>query len=491
MKRKIISIVVIATMLTPITEVLAFSGRKVIKLSSEKALAKEVFIEGLYDNSTMYIGGNTKISGYVDGGATNKNIQWQITGNSNGIIGFSSNGNIGNITAKSEGKVWIMARATDGSDMAREYTVNVGGYPTDAVNQSLIGNNIKPILKRNLNGGNTVLRVEVNSGLSTSNKRLSVENYLRKLSQQGILSNRNIYSDSIYEYYEIKVNSKNIEVRVEKSDSSYSTLKSILSDVSIYNDGGTEVKPPGEIEKPPIEDGNNIKPPVESGGSSDKKPEISDKDKSEISDNINEVYPSQENEEITLNPSKQDELIGKQQVICEPINTKENITLGVNNIINIGGTGESVEDSFIIMAKEDLSSIEKAEAIKNYIKTLSENRSMRFIKKEDTEEYISYIFKVSNKLSYVAQRLSTTIKESKNSNDFYIEIRVDKNDKEAYEPIIEMLDEIDGESNKVLGKSKEDELEEDNNEIKNEKGILIGLVTLLVTAIALKKYSIK
>ncbi|MGL4773907.1 MAG: hypothetical protein ACRC2K_10110 [Clostridium sp.] len=513
MRNKIIPLILIATMVMPITEGLAFSGEKIKTLNTQRALAQEVFIDGLYDNSTLYIGADIKAKGYVNKEATQKEIEWQVTGN-NGIIDFTSTGGNANIIARKSGTAWVMARATDGSYSAREYAVNVKPYPTDGGSQALIGENITPVLKRPFNGSDSILRVEVNKKLSLKNKEANLEKYLRKLAASGKLTNKGTHQDDNYQYFILNTNSKNIEVRVDKKDSSYNALKNILSDVSKYN-GGQAPPNSGETDiNPPSGDNGNNTPsqgggsgsqneggqkPSTGGNSGTSKP--SEGGAATTSPSGNETNSSNGqsgNSSIQDNNSEtNDSTIGgavRPQIGMNNSGIeKEEVTQGVDNIIIQGGTGSSEENPIIVTVDENLSSFEKIATMNEYMKILKSRRNLSFVRSFEENSYMSYVFKVSESMEYAMRNLSTSNEERvTKKNDFFIEIRVDKNDKEAYAPIIEMLENEAEEMNKtVLGKNEsEQEVNEETplNEKKERNLVFLSFVGILAFGIALKRF---
>ncbi|MGL5152222.1 MAG: hypothetical protein ACRC7N_16830 [Clostridium sp.] len=459
MKKRIIALIIVITMIMPITRALALHENQTKSITNQANLASDVYIEGLYDNSTLYIGAHIKPKAYVDSNATEKNIEWQVTGN-NGIIDFTSTEGTASILAKSQGKVWVMAKATDGSYRAREYAVDVKPYPNDVESQALIDEGITPILKRPLNGSNSILRVEVSK--TASSKASTLEKYLRKLSLLGSLRNQKVYSDDYYEYFIINANSKNIEVRIDKKDSSYNAQKNILSDVSKYN-GGTTTPPPV------INDGNGT---TNEGGNT-------------------VVYkPTTEEENKVVHPQTNEGNTSTNDATKVPSN--ENNTppnketpKGEDNIVILGGTGESKEDPIIIKVNENIKN--KVEILKSFMTSLRSSREISFIRKEDRENYNCYMFKVSKALENIIDDLS--LSKITKKNNFFIEIRVDKNDKESYEPLIEMLDDEAETSNKtVLAKNKDEVIGEGASEkVENHRNVhlpLFGLTVFLMATIA-------
>ena len=63
-----------------------------------RALAEEVFIEWIYDNSIIYVGADIEVEANVNEEATVKDIEWKFTGDEN-IINSAIQGNKVTLTA--------------------------------------------------------------------------------------------------------------------------------------------------------------------------------------------------------------------------------------------------------------------------------------------------------------------------------------------------------------------------------------------------------
>lgn len=427
-KQKVILISILLTLLLQIS----IFANPLSNVSIEKTkethaqninLAQDVFIEGLYENAVLYVGADIRIKGSVDMQATQKQITWQVTGN-NGGIDFEPSGNYAKITGKAQSTVWVMARALDGSDRTREYTVNVRNYPKDAKSQSLVSEQITPILRRPFQPNNTILQVEVNKKLVSSIQRESaLESYMRKIVLMGALKHEGVYTDKYYEYHIIGINNDKIEVRIAKNDVAYSKLKSILTNVNQYNNenlkpqdevsDGIEIKPPTQESKPPTEDNQKpiteevVKPP--NGG--------------------NQNLPTGS----LLKPPSEGEIPSDLNI------PKDEGSGDRENIIILGGSGTSLKDPLIVTLEGSLTSQEKVTTMKAYLTELQRRKRVLSMRKRERADFTSYIMKVSDIIP-----TGNDLKEE-TKNDFFIEIRVEKEDKEAYIPIIEMLGDLEKE----------------------------------------------
>lgn len=407
-------------------------------------LAQDVFIEGLYENSVLYVGADIRIKGSVDTQATQKQVTWQVTGN-NGGIDFEASGNYAKITGKAQSTVWVMARAIDGSDRTREYTVNVRNYPKDTKSQSLVSEQVTPILRRPFQQNSTILQVEVNKKIVSSIQRESaLESYMRKIVLLGALRHEGVYTDEYYEYHIIDINNDKIEVRISKNDVAYSKLKSILTNVNQYNNGnlrpqdeetsGIEIKPPIQESKPPTEDNQKpiteevVKPP--NGG--------------------NQTLPTGS----LLKPPSEGEIPSDLDV------PNDEESRDRENIIILGGSGTSLKDPLIVSLGDNLTSQEKVATMKAYLTELQRRKNVLFVRKRERADFTSYIMKVSD----IVPTGNDLKAETK--NDFFIEIRVEKEDKEAYIPIIEMLGDLEKE---VLQGIENKNIKDQNSSINEQQ----------------------
>ncbi|WP_053986067.1 hypothetical protein [Niameybacter massiliensis] len=407
-------------------------------------LAQDVFIEGLYENAVLYVGADIRIKGSVDTQATQKQVTWQVTGN-NGGIDFEASGNYAKITGKAQSTVWVMARAIDGSDRTREYTVNVRNYPKDTKSQSLVSEQVTPILRRPFQQNSTILQVEVNKKIVSSIQRESaLESYMRKIVLLGALRHEGVYTDEYYEYHIIDINNDKIEVRISKNDVAYSKLKSILTNVNQYNNGnlrpqdeetsGIEIKPPIQESKPPTEDNQKpiteevVKPP--NGG--------------------NQTLPTGS----LLKPPSEGEIPSDLDV------PNDEESRDRENIIILGGSGTSLKDPLIVSLGDNLTSQEKVATMKAYLTELQRRKNVLFVRKRERADFTSYIMKVSD----IVPTGNDLKAETK--NDFFIEIRVEKEDKEAYIPIIEMLGDLEKE---VLQGIENKNIKDQNSSINEQQ----------------------
>ena len=156
---------------------------------------------------------------------------------------------------------------------------------------------------------------------------------------------------------------------------------------------------------------------------------------------------------------------------------KSEITQNLQNIIVLDGYGNE-ENPVKIEVNRELASINKIHTMDEYLKKLIKFKNLKVIEKRETFEYSIYKIRVQDKI------LSQVLKINDN-NDFYIEIIVDKNDKESYKPIIEMLNKLDsdiindldininenmdGNINYITGKNDKYEVEEIRNIILTSK----------------------
>lgn len=386
-----------------------------------RALAEEVFIEWIYDNSIIYVGADIEVEANVNEEATVKDIEWKFTGDEN-IINSAIQGNKVTLTAINKGNIEVMAYAIDGSFASREIMLSIDDYPSDEISQLLIGTNITPIQRTFVNGINDLLQVEVNKSISKDDKVSAMGGYLKKLSELGNLNDgyKKAESDN-YEYYIININDLNsseIEIRVEKNDTSYIKIKDMIINASRYNDN-LDNEENSQSENPNGEGDEDIDTP--------KKEEAENElEEDNLEENTDSKIPEIE------------------------------ITQGVDGIIILGGEGIKEEEPVIVSVKEELTSKEKIQVMDKYLKVLKKNKRLKLIRREDSKDYTAYILKVTEKIEFLR-------KTEELINDFFIEIRVNKNDKESYESIISMLDKIDNNNNQTVESNKKDKDKYDKN----------------------------
>lgn len=144
------------------------------------------------------------------------------------------------------------------------------------------------------------------------------------------------------------------------------------------------------------------------------------------------IYEIQiENEKIEIRADKRD--INSFDKIDNIMNNLEDYTNGIPLIpgmVYIEGNGKN-ESPYIVEANESLTSPEKIEVVKEYLQELYKWGELKIVNIREDERYTNYKIKVYRNHS-----------RNKNKNDFYIEIRVDKHDKDSYLPIITMLNKI-------------------------------------------------
>ncbi|WP_027634899.1 hypothetical protein [Clostridium butyricum] len=382
-----------------------------------RALAEEVFIDWIYDNSIIYVGADIEVEANVNEEAAVKDIEWKFTGDEN-IVNLDIQKNKVILTAINKGNIEVMAYAIDGSFASREIMLSIDDYPSDEISQLLIGTNITPIQRIFVNGINQLLQVEVNKSISKDDKVNAVDEYLKKLSVLGNLNDgyKKAESDN-YEYYIINIDDLNnieLEIRVDKNDTSYMKIKDMIINASGYNNH-LDNEENSQSENPNGEGNGDIDIPKEE--------ELEE-------DNI------EENTDLKI--------------------PEIEITQGVDGIIILGGEGLNEEEPVIVGIKEELTSKEKIQVMDKYLKTLKKNKKLKLIRKEDSKDYTGYILKVTEKIESL--RRTEELK-----NDFFIEIRVNKDDKESYESIISMLDKIDNENDKKQESSKKDKDKSDKN----------------------------
>lgn len=115
------------------------------------------------------------------------------------------------------------------------------------------------------------------------------------------------------------------------------------------------------------------------------------------------------------------------------LNNLENYTNKVPltpGMVYIDGNGQD-ESPYIVEANKNITSAEKIEAVKGYLVELYEWGELEVVNIREDERYTNYKIKIFRNHN-----------RNKIKNDFYIEIRVDKHDKDSYLPIITMLNKI-------------------------------------------------
>lgn len=445
-------------------------------LENTKELAKEIFMEWIYDNSTFYIGADIEIEANVNKEATVKEVGWKFTGDEDSI-NSDIQGNKVKLTAKNKGKIEVMAYAIDGSLVSREIMLNIDEYPTDETSKSIIGMNIMPIQTIKENGIDNLLQVEVNKSIEVDEKIIAMDEYLKKLSKLGNLGDvyKKAESDN-YAYYTIRINDANntkLEIRVDKNDDSYISIKDMIVNANLYNDNSeSEGAVYGE------DSSGNEENFVTEEGSVNK--EVSG---NEVIIDIENEYRNEEsigNKEsnVTGNIKEEDKNLSEDGSMGQDgISTNEEkdtlgnaeikipetqVTQGVEEIVILGGVGVSEEKAVIVGINDKLNSKEKIKVMDEYLNSLNKNKNLKLIRIEDTSEYRSYVLQVFNKRTMV--ELNEEIIAGDTLNDFFIEIRVDKNDKESYESIISMLDKIDKDDDKTNSDKDKEHIKEDNIE---------------------------
>ncbi|MGL5694428.1 MAG: hypothetical protein ACRCXA_10135, partial [Peptostreptococcaceae bacterium] len=198
----------------------------------------EIFIKGISENSTFYIGADIEIDADVNEDSVDKNIDW-ILNNSN-IIELNkhdNDSNEANIRAINNGEVEVMARSKDDRFISREVNLKVENYPNDDESMSLISSNIVPI--QCIGILDKVLQIEVNRNISVDEKINSIDNYLKKIKLLGRLNLESINKENKkYEFYKISILGKanlKLEIRVDVSDASYLKIKDMMMNLGFYN----------------------------------------------------------------------------------------------------------------------------------------------------------------------------------------------------------------------------------------------------------------
>ncbi|WP_194191542.1 hypothetical protein [Clostridium chrysemydis] len=413
MKKEVLALVLFLVIFTPNDFVFALdegalkSKEESFKSEKNTVLSKDVFIDGIPENSTLYVGADIKIKGYVDSNATKKEIEWKVTGKDS-VIDFSKDGNKAYIKGKEKGRVWVMARALDGSDRSREYTVNVSDYPSDNVSKSLIALNIVPVLKRS----DSTLLVEVKRSLSLEDKKKYLDNYFKSLVKINKLKYNSSYLDDYYEYFSLNSGKNKIEIRVDRFDISYSSIKDMILNIDKYN-SFEEVLEDKETDKRP------------------EKPE-------EPKDLENSSELKEDNEEEIKEEVKED-VVKKDPIII------------------------TFDDK---PKKEDL----------DYIKGLIKDKEVRLIRKFDLGNYTSYLLRVFDKGEDGTKNdFSIEIrvkKDDKVSYESVIEmLDKDLKVKEEEKDTTKAKDEVSlsEEKEEEIKEDKEDVKKEDNKEIKKDK----------------------
>lgn len=412
MKKEVLALVLFLVIFTPNDFVFALdegalkSKEESFKSEKNTVLSKDVFIDGIPENSTLYVGADIKIKGYVDSNATKKEIEWKVTGKDS-VIDFSKDGNKAYIKGKEKGRVWVMARALDGSDRSREYTVNVSDYPSDSLSKSLISLNIVPVLKRS----DSTLLVEVKRSLSLEDKKKYLDNYFKSLVKLNKLKYNSSYLDDYYEYFSLNSGKNKLEIRVDRFDKSYSSIKDMILNIDKYNS---------------FEEVLEDKEP-------DKRPEKPEAPK----DLENSLELKEDNEEESKEEVKE-EVVKKDPIII------------------------TFDDK---PKKEDL----------DYIKGLIKDKEVRLIRKFDLGNYTSYLLRVFDKgEDGIKNDFSIEIrvkKDNKISYESVIEM-LDKDlkvkEEEKEKDTTKAKDEVSLSEDKQE-EIKEEVKKEDNKEIKKDK----------------------
>ena len=453
---------------------------------------KDVHIKWLDENTTFYLGGDIIVEAYVNG-EKNENILWSIReldGKTN-VVNLDALGSKAILYANNVGRAEIIASTTDNTDSMRHIVVNVKQYSNDDFNNDLISSSIIPILSKNITSSQKLLQVEVDKNISTNEKIEKLDVYLKKLSKLGKLANESINLEhDEYEMHTItidEINNIKLEIRLEKNDESYEQMREKLINIEKYNEeNSTEDDNLGE-EGNTNEDGNlggeegNTNEDGNLGGEEGNSNEDGNLGEEEGNSNEDENLGGEEgnsNEDGNLGGedenSNEDENNKFEDVFKVP---KSEITQNLQNIIVLDGYGNE-ENPVKIEVNRELASINKIHTMDEYLKKLIKFKNLKVIEKRETFEYSIYKIRVQDKI------LSEVLKINDN-NDFYIEIIVDKNDKESYKPIIEMLNKLDsdiindldininenmdGNINYITGKNDKYEVEEIRNIILTSK----------------------
>lgn len=408
-------------------------------------VVEDIEISNLYDNTTFFLGSTIDIEARVtNSNASIKDIQWDL--NKRGFIDLKQNGNRAIIKAINIGETEVIARAKDSSNVSRHINLHIKSYPKSGQGESYINDNIVPIMEVGINS--KTLYVEVNKSISASSKVAYLENYLRKLAIKGELKVNSITKDAgVYDFYEILVgnsSSYKVCIRVDVNDSSYSAMKNVFTNISMYT---------------PSENGNSEN---ETGGNDNTNTNLN----SNGSSNNNEADENKPNIENTNKPSEgnhKEELIEKEEDKLDIENDfKEEIT-----IIDKGAGTE--ENPLKIEVNKILSLDGKINAIRSLLNRMATDNNIFLTSVSESNDYVAYKIKVAEKSSSNA-----------NINNFFIEILVDKNDEESYVSIIEMLNKIEKENDVILASKELD----DEEEIKVEKGLIYtGAIIIIFISI--------
>ncbi|MGG7162187.1 hypothetical protein [Clostridium ihumii] len=503
----------------------------------KKKEIKDLHIKWLDENTTFYLGGDIIVEAYVNG-EKNENILWSIReldGKTN-VVNLDAVGSKAILYANNVGRAEIIASTSDNTDSMRHIVVDVKQYSNDDFNNDLISSNIIPVLSKNITSSQKSLQVEVDKNISTNEKIEKLDVYLKKLSKLGKLANESINLEhDEYEMHTItidEINNIKLEIRLEKNDESYEQMREKLINIEKYNEensteddnlgeegnsnedgnlGGEEGNSNGDgnlgdEEGNSNEDGNLGGEEGNSnedgnlggeGGNPNEDGNLGEEEGNSNEDgnlgggegNSNEdgnLGGGEGNSNEDSNLGGEDENSSEDENLDEEENNKfedvfkvpkSEITQNLKNMIILDGYGNE-ENPVRIEVNRELASINKIHTMDEYLKKLIKFKNLKVIEKRETSEYSIYNIRVQDKI------LSQVLKINDN-NDFYIEIIVDKNDKESYKPIIEMLNKLDsdiindldininenmnGNINYITGKNDKYEVEEIRNIILTSK----------------------
>lgn len=386
---------------------------------------KDVSIKWLSDNTTIYVNGDISVQAYINN-YVDDNIVWRVNNLDGGkdVVKLQQNGSEAVIYGNKTGRAEIVADSNDGSYSMRHIVVNIMDYPNDSLSCKIIGENMLPIQSKIINGSIKVVQVEVNKNLSSDMEKVSsVDKYLRKLASFGLISVESINSEhNRYEFYTIKVSAFDdikVELRVDKKDSSYVDIVKKLNNINKYN----------EIE-------NN-----ENGNENNNEEVLEEDEITENGDNIDNI----DIDENILEEDSNDIIINKNDDEQSSID----ITQGLESLSVSKGDG-SINNPYKIEINNSLTIEEKKGVIEEYVKLLKENMDVEIIEIIETDYEFIYKLRVFN---LYKSRLFT--KDS--INDFYIELIIEKDGKEEYEPIISMLKEEKDDKENLTESDKKEE----------------------------------
>lgn len=201
-----------------------------VKDKSDIVLATSILINEK-DNNKLYVNGEIILSASVNSEADLKDIEWKISDSS--IVEMSVNGNKATLKAKKEGTVTLTAMTTDGSQLTDSMEIRVMEFKQDNEIPQYIKDIIDETVLKPISGvGSEKLPIEFEVKDVKGEQLNSFLNNLKTLNYELI----SINEDQHFTLYKLKLQSKNSQVSLQKSDDSTYVLIKVNKSLTNANE---------------------------------------------------------------------------------------------------------------------------------------------------------------------------------------------------------------------------------------------------------------